>query len=89
MITIGQFQDILAGSLFGGDVGIAGVVIFAVTLAVVFAIMKRNVFASLVIAIPIAFVYSALGVLSTDLMVIMIVVCVLGLAATSKKTLGD
>lgn len=89
MITIDQFQSILGDSLFGGDAMVAGIVIFAVTLAVIFVILKRNVFASLLIAVPTAFVYSMLGVLSTDLMVIMIVICVLGLATAGKKTLGE
>ncbi len=89
MITIDQFQSILGDSLFGGDAMVAGIVIFAVTLAVIFVILKRNIFASLLIAVPTAFVYSMLGVLSTDLMVIMIVICVLGLATAGKKTLGE
>lgn len=89
MISMDQFQTILADSLFSGDATVAGIVIFAVTLAVIFVMMKKNVFASLLIAIPAAFVYSLLGILSTDLMVIMIVVCVLGLATAGKKTLGE
>lgn len=89
MITIDQFVGILGDSLFAGDMGAAGIVVFAVTLAVIFVLMKRNVFASLLISIPTAFVYSTLGVLSTDMMVILIVVSVLGLATVSKKTLGD
>lgn len=89
MITLDQFADILGDSLFAGDIGIAGIVIFAVTMAVVFTLMKQNVFGSLVIAIPTAFIFSAMGILSADMMVILIVVCVLGLATVSKKTLGD
>lgn len=89
MITLNQFVDIVADSVFAGNVAVAGVVIFVVTMAVVFMIMKRNVFASLVIAIPVTFVYSMLGVLSIDLTLILIVVCVLGLATVSKKTLGE
>lgn len=89
MITLNQFVDIVADSVFAGNVAVAGVVIFVVTMAVVFMIMKRNVFASLVIAIPVTFVYSMLGVLSMDLTLILIVVCVLGLATVSKKTLGE
>lgn len=89
MITIAQFVDILGDTIFAGDAGMAGVAVFAVTLAVVFVLMKRNVFGSLLIAIPTAFVYSGLGILATDMMVILIVVCVLGLATVSKKTLGD
>lgn len=89
MITLDQFVDIVADSLFSGDVAVAGVVIFVVTMAVVFMLMKRNVFASLVLAIPVTFVYSMLGVLSMDLTLILIVICVLGLATVSKKTLGE
>lgn len=89
MITIDQFTDIVADSLFSGDTMVAGVVIFVVTLAVVFMLMKRNVFASLVIAIPVTFVYSMMGILSLDLTLILIVICVLGLATVSKKTLGE
>ena len=89
MITLNQFVDIVADSLFSGNTAVAGVVIFVVTMAMVFMLMKRNVFASLVIAIPVTFVYSMLGVLSMDLTLILIVVCVLGLATVSKKTLGE
>lgn len=89
MITIDQFVGIVGQSLFGGDIGAAGVVIFAVTLAAIFMVMKKNVFASLLLAIPTAFVYTMLGVLSSDMMVILIVICVLGLATTSKRALGE
>lgn len=89
MITLNQFTDILADSLFGGNVGVAGIIIFTFTLAIIFMLMKRNTFASLVIAIPVAFVFTLLGVLATDMAVILIVICVLGLATVSKKTLGD
>lgn len=89
MITLDQFVDIVGDSIFGGNAGAAGIVIFAVTLAAIFVLMKKNVFASLIIAIPTAFVYSMLGVLSADMMVVLIVVCVLGLATVSKKSLGE
>lgn len=89
MISLNQFTDILADSLFSGNVGVAGIVIFAMTLAVVFMLLQRNVFASLLIAIPVAFIFSLLGVLATDMAVILIVICVLGLATVSKKALGD
>lgn len=68
---------------------IAGLVIFAVTLAILFVVLQKNLFASLLVAIPVTFIYSAIGVLSADLMVIMIIVCVLGLTAVGKRTLGE
>lgn len=84
-----QFQDILGDSLFGGDATVAGIAIFAAVLAVVFILLKKNVYASLITAIPMAFIFSLMGLIPPDMMVILIVVCVLGLAATSKRTIGD
>lgn len=89
MITLEDFQSILGDSLFGGDTTVAGLVIFIGTLAIIFALLNKNVFASLVIAIPTAFIFSLLGLLSTDMSLLLIVICVLGLAMVSKKTLGD
>lgn len=89
MINLTQFQDILADAMFAGNGIVAGLVIFAVTLAVVFVVLKQNVFASLVIAIPVAFIYSLLGLLSNDMLLLLIVICVLGLATVGKRTLGE
>ncbi len=89
MIDLSQFQDILADSLFAGNGTVAGLVIFAITLAVIFVVLNQNIFASLVIAIPVAFIYSLLGLLSTDMLLLLIVICVLGLATVGKKTLGE
>lgn len=89
MITLTQFRDIVADSVFGGDVTVTGLVIFTAILAIIFILMKRNIFASLVLAIPAAFVCSILGLLTTDMLMILVVICVLGLAMTSKKTFGE
>lgn len=89
MITLDQFQSILSDSLFAGDMTVAGVVIFSVTLAVIFVVLGKNLFASLLLAIPVAFVFSIMGVISADLLVILIIVCVLGLVMVGKRTLGD
>lgn len=89
MIDLNQFQDILADGLFSGNDVVAGLVIFIVTLAVIFVLLKQNVFASLVVAIPVAFVYSLLGLLGSDMLLLLIVICVLGLATVGKKTLGE
>lgn len=89
MISISQFQDVLADALFAGNATVAGLVIFAITLAVIFVVLNQNIFASLVIAIPVAFIYSLLGVLGNDMLLLLIVICVLGLATVGKKTLGD
>ena len=89
MIDLNQFQSLLADGLFSGNELVAGLVIFVVTLAVIFVVLKQNVFASLVVAIPVAFIYSMLGILGSEMLLLLIVICVLGLATIGKKTLGE
>ena len=89
MITLTQFQDILSDTLFGGNSDVAGIVIFCVLLALIFTVLRNNLFASLVLAIPTAFVCSILGLLSADLLMILIVVCIIGLVAVGKRTIGE
>ena len=89
MITLQQFQDILGDSFFSGDMAIAGIVIFVVIMAVVFVVLQKNVFAALVISIPLSLVFMMMGILSAELAMILIVVSVLGLATVAKKTLGE
>lgn len=89
MIDLNQFQSILADGLFSGNTTVAGLIIFVVVLAVIFVLLNKNIFASLVIAIPVAFVFSLLGLLGGDMLLLLIVVSVLGLATVGKKTLGE
>lgn len=89
MIDLNQFQSILADGLFAGNLTVAGLVIFVTVLAVIFVLLNKNVFASLVIAIPVAFVFSLLGLLGGDILLLLIVICVLGLATVGKRTLGE
>ncbi len=88
MITINELVDMIAGSFFGGSMTTAGLVIYVLVMGLVFAFTK-NVFQTLIIAIPITFMFSGpmLGLLPTDLVLILCVVLVLGLAMTSKKAL--
>lgn len=89
MITLQQFQDILGDSFFSGDIAIAGIVIFVAIMAVVFVVLQKNTFAALVISIPLALLFLMMGILTSDLAMILIVVSVLGLATVAKKTLGE
>lgn len=89
MISLQQFQDILGDSFFSGDINVAGIVIFSVIMAVVFVVLQKNTFAALVISIPLALVFLTMGILTSDLAMILIVVSVLGLATVAKKTIGE
>ena len=89
MITISQLQDLLGNLLFNGDAGLAGMIMFVIILSVIFVVLKRNVYASLIVAIPVAFISSMIGLVSVDLVMILIVVCVFGLVVIGKRAMGD
>ena len=88
MITINDFVDIVASSFFNGSTLTAGLVFYILCMGVVFG-FTRSVFQTLIIAIPLTFMFSGpvLGLLPTDLVLILCVILVLGLAMTSKSAL--
>lgn len=83
MIGFADFQEIFATSFFDGNMAIAGILIYAAAMIIIFAV-TRNTTHSLLISLPVTLVFSMLGILSTDLMILLIIVTVLGLAFTTK-----
>lgn len=88
MITLDQFQSLLADSFFSGSELIAGIIIYVVVLMVVL-VMSKKMTTALIITLPVTYVFSLLGVLSQDLMILMIIVTVLGLAYTTRDVWRD
>lgn len=79
----------MADNLFSGDVAIAGLVMYAAVLALVFAVFRNNYHVGILISIPATLVFTLLGVLSSEAMILLIVVAVLALALGAKKSLGE
>ena len=88
MISLDQFQSLLGDSFFGGDAVIAGVVIYTVTLLVIL-VMTKKLTTGLIVALPVTYVFSLLGILSQELMILLIVITVLGLAYTTRDVWRD
>lgn len=88
MIDIQTLIQVISDNLFGGDTTIGGILIMVMVMLVIVAIV-RNVFATLVISLPVAFVFSTLKIIPQDLMILIIVVAVLGLAYTSRGIWRD
>ena len=65
MIQLADLQSILADILFGGNTTIAGLAIFAVTMSVIFLLIK-NVTASLLISLPVTLIFSSLNIINGD-----------------------
>lgn len=88
MLDLNDITQVLANSFFSGNTDIAGMVIFTIALAIVFIFVKKA-FAALVISMPMAFIFSALGIVSQELMILLVIIAVLGLAFTSRKIWSD
>lgn len=85
MIGLVDFQRIIADGFFNGDMTIAGILMFATVLGILFMIFNKNVFTALLMALPVTLVFSLLGVLSSDMTILLIIITVLGLAINTTS----
>lgn len=83
MIQFTDIVDIIGQSFFGGNTTIAGIVVLCIVLAVIMTFSK-SVFTTLIIAIPVTLIFTSLSLLPIDVTIILILVCVLGLAYTAR-----
>lgn len=84
MISLLDFQEILGITFFDGNYEIAGIVIFVAVLALMFVFIK-NKGNALILALPITMVFTMLGILTSDVTVLLIIVISLALAFNAKK----
>lgn len=87
MLQFGDIQGLLADTLFSGNTTIAGLIMFAFVIGVLFALVK-NITAVLLIALPILLVFSTMGIIGGDMMIILIIITVLGLAMSARGILS-
>lgn len=88
MLSIFDIQELVSTSFFDGDMQIAGIVMYILVLVAIFALSRKTT-QTLIISLPVTLVFSIIGVLSTDVMILLIIVTVLGLAATAQKVWRD
>ena len=84
MIDFSELTGIVADSFFGGNLELAGLVIFSFALAMMFALTKSP-YATLILAMPIAFVFSSMGFIGEDMLILLIIVIVVGLAYSGRN----
>lgn len=84
MITINNLVDIVANEFFSGSIEIAGLAIFSLVMGLLFA-LTRDVFQTLILSLPVTFIFSSFGFLPNDLVILLIIVAVLGLAMSAKR----
>ena len=88
MMDMNGFIQLVADTLFGGDVTIAGIVIYSMVLLVVLA-LTRKAFVALLVSLPVTFVFTQMNIISQELMIMLIIVAVLGMAYTSRTMWKD
>lgn len=88
MLGIYDIQDLISTSFFDGNMQIAGMALYAVVMIVLFALTK-NTSHTLIVSLPVTLIFAAIGVLNTDLMVLLIVLSVMGLALNVSKVWRD
>lgn len=88
-MSLQEVQEIIANEFLDGNMEIAGIGIYILAVLMVFGLSNKNPFMALIVGMGITMVFSLLGVLSTELTVLMIIVSVLGLAYTSRSVWRD
>jgi len=88
MLTINGIQSILANSFFDGSMEIAGLIMYAVVLAGVMALTYKGIGAmgSILLGLPVTIVFNALGVVSGDLLIVMIIITVLSIGVVASRS---
>lgn len=84
MISFNELIELIGNSFFDGSFEIAGVVVYIMAILGVLALTKE-VFIALIVGMGITLLFSLMGVLSTEIAILMIIVSVLGLAYTSRS----
>lgn len=79
MLSITDLQSIIANGFLDGNATVAGLIMFAAVMLILLVLVKKKETA-VVGMLPVALIFGALGILSTDLMVLLIVITVLVLA---------
>lgn len=83
MIQFKDIVDVIGSSFFGGNTMVAGIVILCIILALVM-VFSKSAFTTLLIAIPTTLIFTYLNILPDEITIIMLIICVLGLAYTSR-----
>ena len=83
MIQFTDIVNVIANSFFGGSTMVAGIVIMAMVLGLIM-VFSKSAFTTLVMALPVTLIFTYLNILPEEITIVMILVCVLGLAYTAR-----
>lgn len=87
MITLSDVQFMVGDSFFNGDMTLAGLGLFAIAMILIF-VLTKNVFQSLVVGLIVTAIFSYMNIVTADMMILLIIVIVLGLAMTARNAVS-
>lgn len=88
MMDFKNILQVIADSMFGGDLTIVGLLAYSVIILIVLG-LTRKAFPTMIIALPVTFVFNLMGFINQDMMILLIIIVVLGLAWTSRNVWKD
>ena len=89
MLSFDDIRNMIAVNFLDGNGDLAGLVMYLGAIGLILAVTRGNTFYALIIGMVVTMFFSAVGVISTELTVLLIIVSVLGLAYTSKGIWAD
>lgn len=82
-LNMTDIQDIIANGFFDGNATIAGLIMFSAVMLLILLLIKKTDVA-IVMMMPVSLIFGIMGILSTDLMVLLVAVAVLILAYRTR-----
>lgn len=86
MMSLNDVQNIVAENFLDGNMELAGIGIYIITILAILG-LTRQPFYALIVGMAVTVFFSVLGILATELTVLLIIVSVLGLAYTSRTVM--
>lgn len=87
-ISISDIQIALGDAMFGGSYSIAGMAIFTVIMLVLFAAFaKKNIMVPFAVMLPLAVMFSTLGIIASSLAIILTLISVIVIASKAREAL--
>lgn len=81
MITIQELQHVLADAFLGSDLELAGIGMYIVMMAGIFAVFgRKSLIAPFALMLPTTYAFTVMGIMSEGLTILLIIVAVVGLA---------
>lgn len=87
--SLQDIQYIIAQNFFGGDTGIAGIVMYATVMAVVFILFaQKNLAICFALMLPTSFVFTTMSILPESMTILLIIIAIIGLAKELRDTVN-